>query len=233
LGEAPGLTRPEYFVRKRQNDFKVSTVKCTEKPVISHLYFSKKNLLIFSLLTLFFLPLCSGAQAGTTKDIAWQILETKHTIVRYQSVADLTKCRSKVRFSEKHWGLKRLFASDESNSLETVIANRVDMVFEKVQQILGMRRRMKKVAINVYQNRDQLNEAYKSIYKRPCRIRAWYRYRNNTVYLNLSDLHERILAHELAYAIIDNSLPVRPPRATAKILARYVDSHLKRKVRSY
>jgi hypothetical protein len=30
----------------------------------------------------------------------------------------------------------------------------------------------------------------------------------------------------MAHSIIDNYLLVRPPKATAEILARYVDSHL-------
>jgi hypothetical protein len=39
-------------------------------------------------------------------------------------------------------------------------------------------------------------------------------------------MHEGILAHEMAHAIIDQFLTVRPPSATAEILARYVDGHL-------
>ena len=35
-----------------------------------------------------------------------------------------------------------------------------------------------------------------------------------------------MLAHEMAHAIIDDFLQVRPPMASAEILARYVDAHL-------
>jgi hypothetical protein len=35
-----------------------------------------------------------------------------------------------------------------------------------------------------------------------------------------------MLAHEMAHSIIDHYLRVRPPHATAEILARYVDGHL-------
>ena len=99
---------------------------------------------------------------------------------------------------------------------------------KKKDSSIFMRKQMKKVTINIYQNKDQLNKAFESIYSGSCRIRGWYRYRNNTVYLNVQDVHEGMLAHELAHAIIDHYLSVRPPRATAEILARYVDSHLKR-----
>jgi len=42
-----------------------------------------------------------------------------------------------------------------------------------------------------------------------------------------------MLAHEIAHAIIDNYLSVRPPRATAEILARYVGKHLNKKAKVY
>ena len=91
-----------------------------------------------------------------------------------------------------------------------------------------MRKKTKKVIVNIYQNRDQLNQAYTAIYKKECHIRAWYIYEFNTIYLNVEDLHEGMLAHELAHSIIDHFLLVRPPSASAEILARYVDSHLHR-----
>ena len=55
---------------------------------------------------------------------------------------------------------------------------------------------------------------------------AWYLYQYHSIYINLEDLHEGILAHEMAHSIIDHYLIIRPPGATAEILARYVDSHL-------
>ena len=58
-------------------------------------------------------------------------------------------------------------------------------------------------------------------------------YEYNTVYLNVQDVHEGMLAHELAHAIIDNFMAVRPPRATAEILATYVDKHLFEEVKTY
>ena len=42
-----------------------------------------------------------------------------------------------------------------------------------------------------------------------------------------------MLAHEMAHAIIDNFMKLRLPRATAEILARYVDAHLLEEVKQY
>ena len=48
----------------------------------------------------------------------------------------------------------------------------------------------------------------------------------NTIYVNVDDTQEEILAHEMAHAIIDHYLLVRPPAAAAEILARYVHTHI-------
>ena len=51
--------------------------------------------------------------------------------------------------------------------------------------------------------------------------------------MNARDLSAGMLAHECAHAIVDHYLAVRPPRATAEILARYVDGHLYQEAKTY
>jgi hypothetical protein len=63
-------------------------------------------------------------------------------------------------------------------------------------------------------------------YQTSISIRAFYIQKNDTIYLNIDDLHEGMLAHEMAHAIIGRYFLVRPPRSTAEILAQYVDKHL-------
>ena len=85
----------------------------------------------------------------------------------------------------------------------------------------------KKVNINIYSNKKGLHRAYFDITRRQCNIRSWYIYERNTIFVNVKDVNEGMLAHEMAHAIIDHYLIVRPPNATAEILARYVDDHLR------
>ena len=176
------------------------------------------NFLLFSL--------CGVAHGETSANINWQSLETKYTIIRCQSLEDLKKFNQKVDYSPGEWGLKRLFSRSDSTKMIDKLKKKVDALYERVQEILDMRKRMKKVTVNVYHNKKQLHAAYWGIYKKPCKLRAWYIYEYNTIYINANDLHEGMLAHEMAHSIIDHYLTVRPPGATAEILARYVDSHL-------
>ncbi len=186
----------------------------------------KRNLIAPILLCIYFLSPCIAARAEPPEDI-WKNLETKYTIIHYQNEKELEKFYVRIDYGSKNWGLKRLFSSSEPDNLEGIVRKKLDLLFERVQKILGMRKKLEKVTVNVYQNKNQLHKAFTQIYRAECHLRAWYRYKNNTVYVNVRDLSEGMLAHELAHAIIDHYLLVRPPRATAEILARYVDSHLK------
>lgn len=124
------------------------------------------------------------------------------------------------------WGLKGLFGFTGSENFSEALPKKMDALYERVQQILDMRKKMKKVSIHVYPNKEQLHAAFREIFNAPCPVRAWYAHEHNTIYLNAKDVHEGIVAHEMAHAVIDHYLLVRPPKATAEILARYVDAHL-------
>lgn len=123
-------------------------------------------------------------------------------------------------------GLKWLFKKKNPNDIENEIKQKVDAIYEKVQDILDMRKSMTKVAIYVSHDKQELRLLYQKIYKTPCHFRAWYVYESNTVYVNAEDVQEGILAHEFAHSVIDNYLLICPPKATTEILARYVDDHL-------
>jgi Zn-dependent peptidase ImmA (M78 family) len=129
--------------------------------------------------------------------------------------------------------LSSFFSSRNSYDHEKELVRKVDLLFEKVQAILDMRKRMRKVRVRLFSNSDQLQKAYQKIFGSPCHVRGWYVYDFNTVFLNVRDVHEGMLAHELGHAIIDHYLTVRPPRATAEILAKYVDKHLFDEVKKY
>ena len=191
-------------------------------------YLLKKSLLIPTLFCLISFFMGGVAKGQPSDSILWQTIETRHTIIRYQSLSDLNRFNSRIKYRTEGSVLTGLFSSSGPKDIENKASTKVDALFEKAQEILDMRKKMEKVTINVYNDKKQLHEAYQGIYGQPCRIRAWYEYRFNTIYITIDDVHEGMLAHEMAHSIIDHYLLVRPPSATAEILARYVDSHLKK-----
>jgi hypothetical protein len=163
--------------------------------------------------------------------ISRQSLETRYTIIHYDSLKDIKRFNSKIDYSPDEGGLKGLFSISGSKDPISSIKKKVDSVFERVQEILDMHRNMEKVVIIIYPNNKRFYEARtqiigENLIGKNRRIRSWYIFKQNAIYINAADVHEGILAHELAHAIIDHYLTIRPPRATAEILARYVDKHL-------
>lgn len=176
---------------------------------------------------------CNTALAEPAGDLLRHSLETRYTVIRYQSVEDLEKFNRKIDYSRGQSGFMQMFSSSSSHDLTDEITNKVDAIYERVQNILGMRKKNKKVIINIYADKKQLYAVYLKHkdtafrnFNPSSKFRAWYIHQNNTIYVNSSDLHEGMLAHEMAHAVIDHYLLIRPPTATAEILARYVDSHL-------
>lgn len=174
----------------------------------------------------FSFPSNDTAKTKISPQSSWNHIETRHTIIQYKTIPDLKKFDHKIDYATGGFTLKDLFSDSDSKDTIGSIKKKVDLLFERAQEILDMRGRMRKVFINLYPNRKQLHHAYFTITRKECRIRAWYIYESNTIYINKDDIHAGMLAHEMAHSIIDHYFSARPPRATAEILARYVDKHL-------
>lgn len=191
-------------------------------PLNKHL----KKYLLFSIASLLLLAFYSPVVFGRSPESGWQRHETKYTIIKYKRSKDINTFDKSIDFSPDQFTVKGLFIVGDSKDPMGSITWKVDALFERVQQILDMRKKMNKIVINIYPNEKQFHDAYYNITWTKCQVRSWYLFKTNTIHVNVDDIHEGILAHEMAHAIIDNYLDVRPPRATAEILAVYVDQHL-------
>jgi hypothetical protein len=165
----------------------------------------------------------------TSLGSSWQYIETKHTIIKFITLKTIKKVDHKIEHPKSKLGFKTFFAFGSSKSPTDSVKQKVDAIVERVHEILDMRKRMKKVVIYIFPNNKHFHEVSSKMVgtkggKR--RVRAWYIYEQNAIYINADDVHEGIIAHEVAHAIVDNFLTVRPPKATAEILARYVDKNL-------
>jgi hypothetical protein len=186
---------------------------------------------LFLLLILLLFAPHQTVLAETSREALWQHIESRHTIIKCETLKDLERFGDNIDYSPGEWGLKNLFSFSGSKDPIVSLKEKVDAVFERVQEILDMHRNMEKVVIIIYTNNKRFYEARTQIIRenligKNSRIRSWYIFKQNAIYINADDIHEGILAHEMAHAIIDHYLTIRPPRATAEILARYVDKHL-------
>jgi len=175
--------------------------------------------------TLFWMILLTG-WAFASEEVTWQNLLTRYTVIRYQSMADLLKFDRSIDWSPGKWGIKSFFTSTNPTVRTEKLIEKIDALYKRVQEILDMRKRAKKTIIKIYPDQEQLHKAHIEYVKVEGHSRAWYLFKFRTIYLNVRDFHEGILAHEMGHHIIDHYFGVRPPAASAEILCRYVDKHL-------
>lgn len=163
----------------------------------------------------------------------WNSFHTKYLKLQYQQETDLKHFDRQIDYSSDDMSFSGFFGTSKGEQgVKKKMASKLDALFEKVQLILDMRKPLK-ITVNIYPDETALHDAYFQIYKEKKRLRAWYIFEYNTIYVNVKDLSARMLSHECAHAIVDHFLVVRPPRATAEILARYVDDHLYQKAKTY
>lgn len=155
----------------------------------------------------------------------WQRIESQHTFIHYKTLKDIEKFDDRIDYTPHKWKAKNLFSLKSAKDPVDSIQQKIDALFDKVEQILGMYGQRDKIMINLYPQKS-FYEVRNRINGKNCRFRAMYIFEQNTIYINVGDVHEGILAHEIAHAIIDNYLSVRPPKTTSEILARYVDKNL-------
>ena len=182
---------------------------------------------------LFFITVCLVISSYASSHAEqWNAFDTKYLILQYRDIEDLKKFGRQVNYSDNNSSFSSFFRNSSSENESKKMAFKLDALVEKVQLILDMRKPIK-ITVNLYPDKTALNTEYFKIYKKKKSLRAWYIFEYNTIYVNVQDLFAGMFAHECAHAIIDNYMGVRPPRATAEILARYVDGHLFKKAKIY
>lgn len=166
------------------------------------------------------------APEKTGGDTSWQRMETKYTVIYYTTLADLNTFAHHINYPAKKSGLKRPFHSKDAAVLTGRIETKVDALFERVQDILDMRKKSDRLAIYIFPDRESLNHAVRRISKNDRQLKSWYFHQSHSIYTYANALHEKTLARDMAFAIIYNHLNLPPSRAAAQILARHVDQNL-------
>ena len=152
----------------------------------------------------------------------WSGVEAEHVILKYQDLDSLKKFNRNINLPGE-WGLERLFSRGEDPV--DLARKELGVVFKRVMKLVDLPYKEKyKVKILLFKNLNQLHAEYHKIYRHPHPpVRAWYIYEYNTIYVNVRDIHEGILAHEMTHAVVDNYINMRLPREVSEIVAKYVE----------
>ncbi len=109
---------------------------------------------------------------------------------------------------------------------------KLDAMFQKVQDLLGMPLPGTTVNLKVYSSREGIRAYYRKLYgkeysnlKGDATILSFYIYKENTIHVFLGDLSVPVLSHEMGHCVVDHYFIVVPPVKVQEILAMYVDKH--------
>ena len=189
-------------------------------------HIENKILKTISSISLIILLVFGNVDADISDLDNWQQIHTENTILYFQSLEDLHRFNARIGYDLNCKKDETTIDQKIASALADTIAKKVDALFERSQEVLEMQGFTNKISVKIFNNQQQLNQAFYNLYKKECNVRAWYTHEKLTVYIQLDDLHEGMLAHEFAHAIINHYMIIPLPGKTAEILARYVDTHL-------
>ena len=155
------------------------------------------------------------------------IFSSKFCTIFYENDVDLKKVNRRVNLGFSNFYSPRSHKEASGISLEDMISDKLDAIFNKAEDILDMYPAKIHVAINIYKKQEDLDKVYDGFFNEQNKSVSFYIYKTNTIYTIESQLNENILAHEMAHCIIDHYFVILPPRKIQEMLAVYVDVHLK------
>jgi len=149
-------------------------------------------------------------------------LKTRFTTIYYEDEALLRKFNKKIYLGS----LSYLLRNKQSITVSDEVANKVDVLIEKVETILEMFPRDVQFSIVLLASDREVQNIYRSKYRRSVDYIAFYSPRDRTIFVSVSDVRLGVLAHEIAHVIIDSYYGVRTPTKIHELLAQYVEEHL-------
>ncbi|HAJ56740.1 MAG TPA: hypothetical protein DCL35_03095 [Candidatus Omnitrophica bacterium] len=115
---------------------------------------------------------------------------------------------------------------DPSSTAEEKMAFRVNLILEKVKEILGMYPASMNFKIKIFKDQVSVTDAYRGITGRNDKVKAFYVHKLRTIFTSEQGVTDSVLAHEMGH-LLQNYYFVAPPSAKiSELLSIYVDTNL-------
>ncbi len=174
----------------------------------------KRSVILFALLLLFHTA-PDGSRAQPQGKVS-----TKYTTVSYRDESLLRSLNKRIRLGSLDYLLKRRVSGELS--LQDQVSGKIDTIVERVETILEMRPKNFRVDIIVVPTSDDVKALYKRKYRRDVNFIAFYSPVEKSIYISADEAKSKILAHELAHAVIDQYFGMAAPAKIHELLADYV-----------
>ncbi len=189
-----------------------------------------KDRFFISVVLLFFAFCCISdrADAADTKDYApgrdFLQISTSSFDIYYDPSVSLDRFYKKI--NRRRLYFYKSTRPDPSSSTEDKIAFRINLLLERVKEILGMYPAGINFKITVYKDQVSVSEAYSRITGRSDRVKAFYVHRLKTIFTSEQGVSDSVLAHELGHLLQNYYFVAQPSAKVAELLSIYVDENL-------
>jgi hypothetical protein len=147
-----------------------------------------------------------------------------YTEIFYTEDSDLRKLDRRVSIRWLKLGSKP--AGIKEMSLPGAVTKKFDVIRMNVERILDMYPRGSLVGFNVLGGQKDVEDVLWQKFGNKNSYSAFYSRRDKNIYLAAEKANTKIVAHELAHAVVDLKLGAAVPQTVHEILAKYVDAHL-------
>lgn len=174
-----------------------------------------RTLFLFSLIAV--LCIFSPAPAPAAER-EMKSFETRYTLIHYpgeEVLHDFGKRVGGIAFLDRDPGKDR-----------TSIGATIDRITFRVETILDMFPVDLYFNIYIYPTYDEIKEVYRGMGFIEDPPAAFYMHTSKGIYLAADKVTDRVLAHEIAHAVINFYFLTPPPANMQEILGQYVDKHL-------
>lgn len=115
---------------------------------------------------------------------------------------------------------------DSLASPQEKLAARMDILMERVKQILDIYPQISNINVRIFKTHGDLNDEYQRIFGVRGDYEAFYINKLRTIYISEEDISDSIMAHEIGHIVVDHYFNAVPSEKLREMIAAYVDLHL-------
>lgn len=141
----------------------------------------------------------------------------------YHSVEELQEFNDNLRLTRQ---LSAMVAQKRPATIEEEVLAKLDIIIEKVEVVLDMFPNNLGLSVHVLPDRDAVSAAFRRTYNKKVDYLAYYSLSEDTIYFSASDASIRVVAHEIAHAVVDDFFQVRPPYTMHELMAQFAEKHV-------
>ncbi len=149
-------------------------------------------------------------------------IKSKYTTIIYNNKKELRQFNNDIYMGKYS---RILLNNNVETSVDELIV-KIDWIVDRVKSILKMSPEKIGFKIAICPSSEAVIKAYKIVYGKDTRYKAFYAPQINTVFFSTTDMELRVVAHEFAHVIMEHYFQTSPPKIIHELLARYAEKHI-------